>query len=314
MEVLDRLDTKRIAALRAGGEFFWLDLADPSPADLDTLAELLHLPPMAVQDSREFGQRPKLDAYGDRVLIVFYGADDGGEEARLVEVHVHASGSEVVTLRRAGCMHLEDARRGVEAVGPEEEVLVRVLSALARSLGALVDQITAEVERLEEDSFVHPTQMDRTRISLLRTRLFRLAQVVAPERDMLAADAELLESLPGLEHEQARHPFRDVHDDLVLTMNAIAFARERLSEALSVYLAGVSNRLSELAARLTLFASIFLPLTFVTGFFGQNFGWMVEHIDSIAAFLVLGVGGVLVPVAVTLAVLWRAGYLTGTRQ
>jgi magnesium transporter len=314
MEVLDALDAERIAALRARHEFFWLDLRDPSSADLDTLAELLRLPPMAVQDSREFGQRPKLDAYGDRVLIVFYGVDHGVAEPRLVEVHLHATGSEVVTLRRAGCMDLEAARRGVEAAGPEEEVIVRVLSALARSLAALVDQITAEVERLEEDSFEHPTQMDRTRISVLRARLFRLAQVVGPERDMLAADAEPLGSLPGLEHEQARHPFRDVHDDLVLTMNAIAFARERLSEALSVYLASVSNRLNELAARLTLFASIFLPLTFVTGFFGQNFGWMVQRIDSLAAFLVLGVGGALVPVFLTLALLWRAGYLRAGRQ
>jgi magnesium transporter len=314
MEVLDRVDADRIVALRARDEFFWLDLRDPSPADLDSLAELLGLPPMAVQDSREFGQRPKLDAYGDRVLIVFYGADHGVEDPGLIEVHVHASGSEVVTLRRAHCMHLEAARDRIETAGPEEEVIVGVLAALARSLGALVEAIAAEVERLEEDSFEHPTQMDRTRISVLRGRLFRLAQVVGPERDMLAADAELLESLPGLEHEQARHPFRDVHDELVLTMNAIAFARERLGEALNVYLASVSNRLNELAARLTLFASIFLPLTFITGFFGQNFGWMVDHIDTLAAFLVLGVGGGLVPAVVTILLLWRSGYLRVPRQ
>jgi magnesium transporter len=314
MEVLDRVDADRIAALRARDEFFWLDLRDPSPADLDALAELLHLPPMAVQDSREFGQRPKLDAYGDRVLIVFYGVDHGIEEPGLIEVHVHASGSEVVTLRRAGCMHLDAARDQIQTVGPEEEVIVRVLSALARSLGELVEAIAAEVERLEEESFEHPTQMDRTRISVLRGRLFRLAQVVGPERDMLAADAELLESLPGLEHEQARHPFRDVHDELVLTMNAIAFARERLGEALNVYLASVSNRLNELAARLTLFASVFLPLTFITGFFGQNFGWLVDHIDSLAAFLLLGVGGSLVPAVVTVLLLWRSGYLRVPRQ
>jgi magnesium transporter len=314
MEVLDRVDADRIATLRARDEFFWLDLRDPSPAELDSLTELLQLPPMAVQDSREFGQRPKLDAYGDRVLIVFYGVDHGGADPELVEVHVHVSGSEVVTLRRAGCMHLEAAHDGIGSVGPEEEVVVRVLSALARSLSALVDEIAAEVERLEEVSFEHPTQMDRTRISVLRARLFRLAQVVGPERDMLAADAELLESLPGLEHEQARHPFRDVHDELVLTMNAIAFARERLGEALNVYLASVSNRLNELAARVTLFASIFLPLTFITGFFGQNFGWMVDNVDSLAAFLLLGVGGSVVTGVVIVLLLRRQGYLGVPRQ
>jgi magnesium transporter len=314
MEVLDRVDVDRIVALRARDEFFWLDLRDPSPADLDTLAELLDLPRMAVQDSREFGQRPKLDAYGDRVLIVFYGVDHGGEDPPLIEVHIHASGSEVVTVRRAGCMHLDAARDQIDTVGPEEEVIVRVLSALARSLGELVEAMAAEVDRLEEDSFEHATQIDRTRISVLRARLFRLAQIAGPERDMLAADAELLETLPGLEHVQARHPFRDVHDELVLAMNAIAFARERLREALNVYLASVSNRLNQLAARLTLFASVFLPLTFITGFFGQNFGWLVDHIDSMAAFALLGVGGTLVPAIATVVVLWRGGYLRVPRQ
>ena len=314
MEVLDRVDVDRIVALRARDEFFWLDLRDPSPADLDTLTELLGLPPMAVQDSREFGQRPKLDAYGDRVLIVFYGVDHRAEGSPLIEVHVHASGSEVVTVRRAGCLHLDAARDHIETVGPEEQVIVRVLSALARSLAELVEAMAAEVEHLEEDSFEHPTQIDRTRISVLRGRLFRLAQIVGPERDMLAADAELLETLPGLEHAQARHPFRDVHDELVLTMNAIEFARERLREALNVYLASVSNRLNELAARLTLFASVFLPLTFITGFFGQNFGWLVDHIDSLTAFLLFGVAGSLVPAIATVLLLWRSGYLRVPRQ
>ena len=59
--------------------------------------------------------------------------------------------------------------------------------------------------------------------------------------------------------------------------------RDLLTGALDVYLSTVSNRLNAVVERLTLVATIFLPLTFMTGFFGQNFGWLVDHIDTFAA-------------------------------
>ena len=106
MQVLDTVDLDAIRALHEREEFFWLDLDSPGDADLDALGALLEIPDLAIEDSKEFGQRPKLDDYGERVLIVFYGA----HETELVEVHVHVSGKEVVTIRRAPCAHLWEAR------------------------------------------------------------------------------------------------------------------------------------------------------------------------------------------------------------
>jgi magnesium transporter len=311
MEVLDRLDVDRITALRARGEFFWLDLQDPPPADLDALGAALGLPAMALQDSKELHQRPKIDAYRNRVLIVFYGVASTGTP---FEVHLHVSGSELVTVREAPCAELDAVKVDAASAPAEQEVVARVLGALAASVRAVVDDTTAHIDELEEESFEHPSRMDRIEISRLRRTLFRLGQIVVPERDMLASDAEVLEQLPGLEREEARHPFRDVHDELVLTANAIAFGRERLSEALNVYLSSVSNRLNELAARLTLVATIFLPLSFVTGFFGQNFGWLVRHIDTFGDFVAFGIGGSALPIAVVLTLLWRRGYFRSAQQ
>jgi magnesium transporter len=309
VEILDHVDADRIAELLERGEPFWVDLLDPSPDDLGALKHVLRLPPPAVQDSLEFSQRPKLDLYDERALLVFYGVQGEGAEAPFVEVHVHIAGPAVVTVRRRSCLHLEAARGRLMAAVPETAVVVGVLLALARSLSAQVDAISADLDRLEEDAFHHPTEMDRRRISSGRARLFRLRQVLVPQSEILADDAELLDALPGLEQRHARHPFRDVHDELVLATAAVDYARERLAEALNVYLSSVSNRLNELAARLTVFASVFLPLTFVTGFFGMNFGWMVRHIDSFGTFLVLGIVGTLVPALATALLLWRGGYV-----
>ena len=136
----------------------------------------------------------------------------------------------------------------------------------------------------------------------LRSELFRLQQIVIPQREMLSRGGDLIEDLPGLERDIARHPFRDVHDDLVVTANEIDYMRELLSEAVNVLI-------NQMAGRLTIVATIFLPLTFATGFFGMNFGWMVDHIDSAEAFLLLGVGAMILPLVVAAVLLLRTGYL-----
>jgi magnesium transporter len=302
MQVLDKVDLDAIRALHEREEFFWLDLEAPSDADLDALGELLGIPDLAVEDSKEFGQRPKLDEYGERVLIVFYGAH--GSE--LVEAHVHVSGKEVVTIRRAPCAHLWEARKrtATARVRTEQDLVYRVLDALADSLRTLADRYAAEVERLEEIAFERPKPADRRRMSELRSELFRLQQIVVPQRDMLGRGGDLLETLPGLERDVARHPFRDVHDDLVVTANEIDYLRELLTEAVNVLI-------NQMAGRLTIVATIFLPLTFATGFFGMNFGWLVDHISSAESFLILGVGGMILPLIVGAVLLLRAGYVRG---
>jgi magnesium transporter len=302
MKVLDTVDLEAIRTLHESGEFFWLDLASPGDADLDALGAALDIPDLAIEDTKEFGQRPKLDDYGERVLIVFYGA----HEDELIEVHIHVSGQEVVTVRHAPCGHLWAARERAAAahVRTELDLVYRVLDALADSLRALADRHAAEVEQLEEIAFVRPKPADRRRMSELRSELFRLQQVVVPQREMLARGGDVIENLPGLERDVARHPFRDVHDDLVITANETEYLREVLSEAVNVLL-------NQMASRLTIVATIFLPLTFATGFFGMNFGWLVDHISSAESFLILGVGGMILPLIIAAVLLLRAGYVRG---
>src|SRR5512133_2981759 len=211
MQLLDTVDADAIRALHERGEFFWLDLHSPTDAELDELGTLLNIPDLAIEDTKEFGQRPKLDDYETRVLLVFYGAE--GDE--LVEVHIHVSGDEVVTVRRGHCAQLNAAKGRVHAatLHTEQELVYRILDALADSLRALANRRGAEIEGLEEIAFRRPTADQRRRMSELRAELFRLQQIVTPQREMLGRGGDLLEHLPGLERDVARHKFRDVHDD-----------------------------------------------------------------------------------------------------
>src|SRR5262249_13712034 len=95
MHVLTHVDPDEIKALKERDEFFWIDLTGPDDAAVDQLGELLDLHPVALEDTREFGQRPKLDPYGHHLLLVFYTARATGDDtwpAEPIEVHVYLSG------------------------------------------------------------------------------------------------------------------------------------------------------------------------------------------------------------------------------
>ena len=312
MIVLDHLDADRIRALSERGEFFWLDLESPSDAEITQLAGLLDLPPLAVEDTREFDQRAKVDDYGDRLLIVFYGAEGDTASADLVEVHVHLSRGRVVTVRRRPSAALAAVR--ADHLHSDHELVYRILDALSESVLSLLRAVETEVSGLEQRAFERPSAADRRRITELRGRLFRLLQVILPQRDMLAEGAAAIERVLGMESGQAHHPYQDVRDDLALAVSLIAYCRELLAEALNVYLQATSNRLNEVATRITVLATIFVPLTLITGFFGQNFGWLVDHIDSLTTFLIWGVGGIVVPAVAIWAWLRRSGYLNSDGQ
>jgi magnesium transporter len=312
MHVLDHFDADRIRELCASGHFFWLDLTAPTDPQIGELAEILALPPLAVEDTLEFNQRPKVDDYGDRLLIVFYGAQPDPAGPQLVEVHVHLAPGRVVTIHRERSGLLESVRE--THAHSDQEAVYRIFDTLSESVLALVRGLETEVSGLEQRAFETPSAADRRRITELRARLFRLLQIIVPQRDMLTGGDAAIERVLGMEAGQAHHPFADVRDDLVLAVNLSAYCRELLAEALNVHLQATSNRLNEIATRLTVLATIFVPLTIITGFFGMNFGWLVRHIDSFASFLVLGIGGMIVPVAVIWTWLHRAGYLNSNGQ
>jgi len=102
--------------------------------------------------------------------------------------------------------------------------------------------------------------------------------------------------------------FRDVHDHLVLVNEEVAAQRDLLTTVLEANIAVISVEQTQISVRqnasmerLTKLATVFLPLTFVTGFFGQNFGWLVAHIDSVWEFVVFGIGGLVLPCAILFA-------------
>jgi magnesium transporter len=308
VQILHSVDDPQIESLLAEGEFFWLKLHGCSDAQLAEMGAKFGLHPLAIEDSQEFGQRPKLDDYQTTALLVFYGVDPDGTP---VEVHLHVSGQWMITIHQDGHEVFKDAEARIAREPPktEEEAIYRVIDGLTDSFFPVLDAVDERIDDLMDAMLEQPRQDQREELFHLRRKLIELRRIATPQRDILARGGDVLGRLPGLEADDARDWFRDVYDHLVRISELIDSYRDLLSGALDLYLSTVSNRLNSISTQLTIVATIFLPLTFVTGFFGQNFGTLVRHIDTPAAFWGYGVGSMVVSALLLLWFFRRQGFL-----
>lgn len=285
-----------IAALmedRSAG-FLWLDLVAGDDATAGLLTDVFRLHPLSVEDVAEFGQRPKVEDYDDYVYLVMFGAAAAGDADRLAEVHLLAGDRYLITVHHDDCPTLGEAghraamhRRG-GARGPH--LLYRVLDALVDSFFPLLDEVDAETvdieQALDDDRAQAAT---RQRIFALRRRLVAIRRAVAPARDQMARLAAGTIEVPGMGGDGRRY-FRDIEDHLIRITDTLDGYRDLLAGLTDVYLSTISNRLNVVMKQLSVVAGIFLPLSFLTGFFGQNFTWMVHRLGGPAAFWAFGIG------------------------
>jgi magnesium transporter len=294
MRVLDAIDERAIGELTGRGEFFWLDLVGVDDAALTRLGERFGWHPLALEDTLHFEQRPKLDRYGDHTLLVFYGARQSDTATPdLLEVHVVVSGDWVITVRREQCEALDALRTRLREENRQNEqfVVYRILDVLTDTFFPVLAAIDDAIDELEDAIVVKPDDEQLQRLFRLKRALVTLRRIVTPQRDLAARTIDEISELPGLEP-ATRDYFRDVYDHLIRVSDMVDSYRDLLTSAMDVYLSTVSNRLNVVMKQLTVVATIFLPITALTGFFGQNFAWLVRNITSEADFLAYGVGGV----------------------
>ncbi len=308
MHVLTEVDPDEIARLRAGDEFFWIDLSSPSDDDVERLGEALGLHPVALEDTREFGQRPKLDPYGGHLLLVFYTAvvtGDPGWPAEPVEIHIYLSGGYMVTVRRDACSIVEDLQRDLrtEEVHEEDMIVYRLLDTLTDAFYPVIDAVEESVDALEGEVLSRPRREHLRRSYRLKQCVHQLHRLVTAQRDQFQTARDAIVGLEGLTT-GARPYLRDIGDHLYQVSGEFQRQIEDLMALTQTYFNANSDRLNAVATRLTVGGSIFVVYTVVTGFFGQNFGWLVDNIDTKSDFLLFGVGALILPTVILGTLFW----------
>src|SRR5918996_1713433 len=214
MEVLTAVDEGRIAEQRERDEFFWLDLVDPSESEVDGLGRRLGLHPIALEDTREFGQRPKVDIYEDSILLVFYSArmrEPGERFVRPIEVHVYISGGFMVTVRRDECTALDDLRDQLAPEGTHDEdyLVYTVLDTLTDAFYPVIDGLEDVIDELEGEVLARARRDQLARIYRVRQEVRELQRLVTNQRDAFQTVSEAVRGLAGLSH-GSREDLRDV--------------------------------------------------------------------------------------------------------
>ena len=295
--------------LLSSGGFFWLDLDRPSADDYTVLGDVFAFHPLALQSSQRFDQRAKIDEYDDAVFMVVYGA--APDEDRLVEVHCFYSERFLVTLHRDDAPAFTALRERYEqrdeAIEAPPLLLYRIVSALVDSFFPILSEFDDQIDDLEDRLFKNPAEQESQEIFELKRRLVGLRKAVAPERDMFASLTVGTLSLPGATADHERY-FRDIYDHLIRISDFIDTYRDLLTSSMDVFLSTVSNRLNVVMKQLTVIATVFLPLTFITGFFGQNFGWLVLHVRGWGSFALFGLATEIAVVVMMLAFFRRRGW------
>ena len=273
----------------AAPEMCWLDIESPTDDEIGRLGTTLGLHPLAVQDAKEFDQRPKLDLYDGYAVSIDFGV---GDNDSLAEVHSYFSTNYLVTLRRGPVPVLEGLRSSsvfrAALAGDPLQVLYRLMDALYGSCQTLVDRIDDRLADLEDELLASPEARHLTEISDIKRRIAELKRTTHEAREYLGGGrGPAVEDLPGMT-EDGRHYVRDLADTMRQLAADIEALEHRSSALVDLHMTLTSNRQNVIMARLALIATIFLPLSFLVGFFGQNFNELVDLQTGWVAFIILG--------------------------
>jgi magnesium transporter len=287
--------------LRDEQNFVWFDLAEPTAADLALLQEEFSLHPMAVEDASLTHERPKIERFDGYWLTVLH-ATTLDEHKHLVvhELAVFAGKNFVVTIRAHPVFPIDEIERRWLARGalPHDStaLLYVILDVVVDGYHPVASAYDERLMELESRVVGTPARPEQVLPDVLRFKreLVEFRRAAAPVRDILVP--VLRGDLLSLDAAILIY-FRDVYDHAARVAEEIDSIRDLLNSTLDIQLSSQAHRQGEVAKQLTLIATIFLPLTYVTGFFGQNFGWMVNRIDGPRPFWLLGIGTQVVALA-----------------
>lgn len=273
----------------------WIDCEAPDEATLLELGERFGLHKLAIEDCLHLDQRPKLEDYPGHEFVVLQGftlASDDPSEITLHELHFFIGDSWLISVHSQAHDAIDSVVRRLLAdaehtIGRGPDFVAYMLAdALVDSNFPMLDRLNDALESLEERIFESPNQALMQEAFELKRTLVTLRRVLSPQRDVVG-----LLSRRGVPHIQEKNTlfFRDVYDHLVRVYEQLEAARDLVGNVMEVYLAVLANRTNDVTKQLTIFASIFMPLSFIAGFFGQNFEGIArpEFLGPMLATMVL---------------------------
>jgi len=274
--IVEGLDPAKVSSFLAEPDAkLWVDIQWENSHEIQWMEQTFRFHPLTIEDCTHRNQRPKVEDYDDYFFAVLHSSTfrHAEKEVDTQETHFFVASNYMVTVRDEASPQLDFVYqryktetalwgRGIDFL------FYRVSDAQMDSYFPLLDEIEDHIDQLEDKILVSPAEDTLKQFFVLKRDLTFLRKVVSPLRDVfnILGRGDL-----SLVSEKTAIYFRDIHDHLTRATELINSYRDMVGGALDIYLSTVSNRMNEIIKRLAVVATIFLPLSFLAGFFGMNF-------------------------------------------
>ncbi len=260
---------EQLAEACASSSWCWVDVSEPDEESLGLVAERFGLHPLEVEDVMHKQHRPKLDLFPQRLHMVWLSPEPRASGAfELVELDVILGQGHLITAHAATVQAIDlQAAEGVESFrrGPDW-VLHGIIDRMVDDVLPMVDRLGEQLDEIEEIVIAAPEPESLRKLHSLRRALVQVHRIIGPERDILRA----LARERGVIGEDAYRYFQDVGDHLARVDDAIETYRDVAASVMDIYLSAQSNRMNQIMKQLTVVATIFMPLTLISGIYGMN--------------------------------------------
>src|SRR5215217_4003711 len=271
-------------AIRDPDCVFWLDMLKPTDDDLALLDDVFGFHPLAIEDTIQYVQRPKIESYnhvGDACragyfYMVFHGPDleTFRQKLRTKELDLFVSDRYLITIHEERMKSVQEVLDRTESDTTRmldkgtDVLLYMILDHLVDHYQPILDYLQDALDDLEDRALTKPRPEVLTEISFKKRELLNMRRIVGPQREVVA---QLTRGDVPFIREGTRVFLRDVQDHLIRTVESVELYRDLVLGARDIYLSSISNNLNQIMKVLTIITVVALPATIVTSFFGMNF-------------------------------------------
>ncbi len=294
------------AALQDPSGLLWVDFEEtPSETDEPVLREVFHFHPLAIDDALQETHVPKVDDWESFLYIVLHAVVFSRNNGNLLDTHeldIFLGKNYIVThhdqkIPALDKVWLSCQREERHWKYGSDHILYRITDEIVGSYMPVVEALDDEIDEIEDKIFSHPDATTIEYIFSLKRAVIHLRRVIAPQREVLN---KLARDDYDVVDEKARVYFRDVYDHLVRLHDVSESLRDLVGGVLDTYLSVVNNRMNEVMKILTVITTLFMPISFITGFFGMNFfqpmATELAHWTDLLPFLFMMMIVIFVPV------------------
>lgn len=281
----------------------WVDISNESYDDSERiLREVFRFHPLSISDALDETHVPKVDNWGEYICLVLRTIDpnqelNDGIDTDELDIFI---GERYMVTYHNGVQHAVERSwqwflKGIQVVHPDSAALLyRLLDETADDFITLTDQIDLLLNGMEDQLFDNPDSSLLEDIFTYKRGLLHLRRIIGPQREVLNKLARGDFKILG---DEAKMYFRDIYDHFFRLYEIIESLRDLIGSTLDIYLSIVNNRLNSVMKTLTIITTLFMPISFLAGFFGMNFFKPGEGMD-------LWTGGIVFYVVLVIMILF----------